>query len=243
LYRKIVQLQYYYIIRVKLGNHLSILANAYITQYLAKKKYLYISYTWIGQLQDRPKRKCAAQDLQKCFPNLHVKLILDGGIYDPNCAIVVQLQKQWLSKRQQLLLNNASENGIDLLYCLLNSQQQHGIGPTKTATNNATLPNGKYNYSLPFLTANILYWKDVLDYTTKYVPYLLLMKTGCCSSLYQQILNPTSDIIYHHCNFNKELIPIGSVKKFGTTFHEVKPYTASQYLFAVCKTITLQHKS
>ena len=232
----------------ELGNHLSVIAGAYVTQLQIQKLYPYIHIQFIGQHQDHPKWTRAVQDLRKCFPKIYDLFpIYDGGIHDPvHFHVVAQQQKSWLNARQLRLLRNVHDDGnIHLLHRLLDHQQQ-GRAPTlmtmmtehstggsendnsRSRSRSISTVGGKYNYSLPFLIADEFYWGELLKDMELYqrIRELFVMnETACCSREPME-----HDIIYHHRNFKHE-VRKEQAKKFGTLFQEVTAYTASHHLF------------
>ncbi len=229
----------------ELGNHLSVIAGAYVTQLQIQKLYPYIHIQFIGQHQDHPKWTRAVDDIRQCFPKIYELFpIYDGGLHDPvHYHVMAQQQKSWLNSRQSRLLRNVHDDGsIHLLHRLLDHQQQgraptlmmmeHSTGSSENDTsssgNSISTAGGKYNYSLPFLIADEFYWGELLKDMELYqrIRELFVMnETACCSR------EPLEhDIIYHHRNFKYEVREEQS-KKFGTLFQEVTAYTASHHLF------------
>jgi hypothetical protein len=219
----------------ELGNHLSVIANARVTQILASKLYPHLSFQFIGQHQSQKNDRRwirVREELHRCFPVLS-DFVMDGGVHDPNFDAVSKQQTAWLNKRQAKLLQNPREEGLALLQRLL-AYQERGAAP-KLVPSNST--NGKYNYSLPFLVSNSFYWSDGVKNTEMYHAlrsYFQFNDSACC-----RLIPNITDTVYHHRNFNKV-----SNQKYNLMFSEFSPAEASELLFAdVMKSSSNQSKT
>jgi hypothetical protein len=144
----------------ELGNHLSLLANARVTQLIAERKFPGIKINIIGQHHKSPKWKRAYSDLIHCFPSFK-NFIFDGGLYDPyndhEFQTVQEMQKKWLNITAQQKLENVREDGLDFVQYLIYQLEKNDTFGLYPHSINSTV-----RYSLPYLIANDFFWDEGL---------------------------------------------------------------------------------
>jgi hypothetical protein len=210
-------------LRGELGNHLSVLANARITQLIAQRHYPHIHIQLIGQHQSDPKWVLARDDLVRCFPNFR-NFEFHGGIHDTknDFFTMKRLQDSWLSTGQREKLTNVKS--FAFLDSLLYQQEQNvSDAPQLPPTTHASR-----KYSLPYLTAKSFSWFDVLKneyYYNDIREWMRLNETACCNP---NIAPKSNEIVFHYRNFITEFKNKRFYKK---QFVEVTPYTAANALF------------
>ena len=204
-------------LRGELGNQLSVLANARITQLLAQSKYPHIRIQIIGQHQYSDKWTRGRDDLVKCFSHAFHDFDFEGGSHDKSGEFmaVKQLQDAWLNAEQLKKLNNV--RSLDFLNSLLLQQEQNASGvPILPASLSVS------KYSLPYLTAIYFSWSDIIQsrhYYDDIRQWLTFNMKACCNP---DIVRGDNDIVFHYRNFEYEL----RHKKNDLTSHfvEVSPY-------------------
>lgn len=202
----------------ELGNHLSFLAGARITQLIAAQKYPYLNIQLVGQHQDDPRWVRGRDDLIRCFPEFR-DLEFEGGDHDPDFLLVQKLQNAGLNKKQQRMLTNARESGHAFLQSMLDQQDQANAIAASPASNHS-------KYSLPFLIANSLdTWMDTLEneyYYNDIRRWMRFNESACRASKPRN-----NEIVVHHRNFMASL----GKRAIGNSFTEVPPDTAANQLF------------
>jgi len=199
-------------LRGEMGNQLSVLANARITQLLGAQAGLDIEL--VGQHQNHPKWTRGRGDLVRCFPELR-RLEFEGGVHDPAFDRVRAMQEAWLAtpERRQPLVNVRNFSRVQELL----DQQAKGEAPVIVGNHS--------RYSLPYLTATSFSFWDVVQHEDLYHDlrhWLRLDEAACC----QQV--PEGDeIVFHHRNFMAEL----KDGAWGNHFTEVTPETTANFLF------------
>jgi hypothetical protein len=208
-------------LRGELGNHLSVLANARITQLIAQRNYPHINIQLIGQHQSADKWKRARDDLVRCFPNF-LNFEFEGGIHDihHDFAAVKQIQESWLSKEQQSKLINVKS--LAFLDSLLRQQEQNISDAPQLPPTNAS-----QKYSLPYLTAKAFSWSDALKneyYYNDIRKWMRFNETACCNP---NVAPSSNEIVFHYRNYATEL----RHRKIEARFVEATPLTAANVLF------------
>ena len=211
-------------LRGELGNQLSVLANARVTQHLGLAAGLHIEL--IGQHQEHPKWTRGRDDLVKCFPEFRT-LNFEGGVHDEanNFGRVQKLQEAWLSAEEQQKLFNVRD--FTFLKQLLD-QQAAGEAPVLTNT----------RYSFPYLTATSFSFWDVVQREDLYHDmrhWMRFDEAACC----QQVPAP-DEIVFHHRNYLAEL---GEQRVRGNHFAEVTPETAARSVFGNSSSSSTNHSS
>ena len=201
-------------LRGELGNQLSVLANARITQLIAKTKYPHIHIQLIGQHQYSPKWTKGRDDLVKCFSKAFQNFEFSGGIYDKSGEFqkVQKLQQSWLNSEQLKKLENVRSFGF--LDSLLLQQEQNASGIPIVPTSSVS------KYSLPYLTATSFSWNDVIRNEGLYSEmrqWLEFNVDECCNPNVQPHEN---DIVFHFRNYVYEL---RRQKILASHFVEISP--------------------
>jgi hypothetical protein len=208
-------------LRGELGNHLSVLANARITQLIAQRNYPHINIRLIGQHQSASKWKRARDDLVRCFPNF-LNFEFEGGIHDihHDFAAIQQIQKSWLSTEQREKLTNVKS--LAFLDSLLYQQEQNISDAPQLPPTNAS-----QKYSLPYLTANAFSWSDALKneyYYNDIRKWMRFNETACCNP---NIAPESNEIVFHYRNYATEM----KRRTVEARFVEATPLTAANALF------------
>jgi hypothetical protein len=209
----------------ELGNYLSKLASARITQLMAQRKYPHIHIQLIGQHHSQAKWKLARDDLVRCFPTFR-NFEFEGGIHDTNndFATIQRMQESWLNVKQRKMLTNV--RSLTFLDSLLLEQE---LNSSKTPR----LPpptNRSWKYSLPYLTSNSFSLSEVLQneyYYNDIRKWMRFNETACCNP--DQTPN-SNEIVFHYRNFAYELRKNKEAAS-RYIFTEVSPNTAANVLF------------
>lgn len=206
-------------LRGELGNQLSTLANARITQIIAQKQYPHIEIQLIGQHQDHPKWTHGRDDLVKCFSDAFHDFDFNGGIHDESgeFRIVEKLQNSWLNNDKLKQLDNV--RSFRFLNSLLQQQEQNISGIP-------LLPSNVTKYSLPYLTATSFSWRDCIAnewYYNEMREWLSFNMNECCNP---NIRPNDTDIIYHYRNFG-----VNVKGKMQPQFIEISPYVIANVAF------------
>jgi hypothetical protein len=206
----------------ELGNYLSKLASARITQLIAQRNYPHINIQLIGQHHNQAKWTLARDDLVRCFPTFR-NFEFEGGIHDTNndFATIKQIQESWLNTNQRKKLSNV--RSLTFLDSLLYQQEQNmSDAPQLPPT------NGSWKYSLPYLTSNSFSLSEVLRdeyYYNDIRKWMRFNETACCNP--DQAPN-SNEIVFHYRNFATEL---QNNRNAASRFMEVTPNTAANVLF------------
>jgi hypothetical protein len=239
-------------LRGELGNHLSILANAKITQLIIQEQFPHLHIRLIGQHQNHKKWKRAYNDIKLCFPSLYKEFQFDGGIYDLEFIYIQSLQNSWLNQTEQKKLINVRYDGLVYIQKIINQQEEErarGSDSFYSNKNHMYIPQQPMNctkYSLPYLIAdsNSFSWNDGLKNTTYYKTIrnwlqINTSNTQCCS---QMNIPYPNEIVYHHRNFMYEM---KQQQQKRTTiqnhYTEANPYTLSNLIFRNLTTTNTNH--
>ena len=189
-------------LRGELGNQLSVLANARITQLIAREKYPHIHIQLIGQHQYDESKKWmrGRDDLMKCFSNAFHDFDFEGGIYDDEFRTVQTVQQSWLSVAQRNKLSNV--RSFHFLDSLLLQQEKSHNHPNSSIP---VVPSSASKYSLPYLTAASFSWIDCIrneGYYNEIRQWLSFNMNACCNP---KVRPRDNDIVFHYRNFAHEL--------------------------------------
>ena len=209
-------------LRGELGNQISVLVNARITQLIAETKYPHIHIQLIGQHQYDPKWTKGRDDLVKCFSNAFQNFEFNGGSHDKSgeFQMVQKLQQSWLNGEQLKKLNNV--RSFDFLDSLLLQQEQNTPGIPIVPSSSVS------KYSLPYLTAISFSWADVIRNEWLYSEirqWLAFNTEACCNP---NISSHDNDIVFHYRNFAQEF---RNGKVLQPQFVEISPYSIANVAF------------
>jgi hypothetical protein len=204
-------------LRGELGNQLSSLAGARITQWLAAQRG--ISIRIVAQHQAKGKWVKGRDDIQTCFPNLR-DLDFEGGTWNEEFREQERVQNTWLTTDQQEsnLTDVHRESQLDFLKTLLDQQER---GESKIPTESSAS-----HYSTPFLKARMFFWFQIVRNEAWYHvirEWLRFDEAACCSDLPLD-----NEIVFHHRNFLAEL----KRNTWKKGFFEISPTNAATKLFA-----------
>ncbi len=217
-------------LRGELGNQLSVLANARITQLLARAKYPHIHIQLIGQHQYDTKWTKGRDDLINCFSNAFHDFDFEGGTHNEEFRIVQNLQQAWLNVGERNQLSNVRR--FHFLDSLLLQQEKNQDDRRNTSI--PQLPSSVSKYSLPYLTAASFSWIDCLrneGYYNEMRQWLQFNMKKCCNS---NVRSNDNDIVFHYRNFANELR--NSKLKGQSIFVEIPPHIAANVAFAAANT-------
>ena len=214
-------------LRGELGNQLSVLANARITQLLARAKYPHIHMHLVGQHQYDTKWTRGRDVLIQCF-NAFTDFDFEGGTHNEEFRIVQNLQQAWLNVAERNQLSNVrSFHFLDSL--LLQQEQNQNDRHNTTGSSIPQLPSTVSKYSLPYLTASSFSWIDCLrneGYYNEMRQWLQFNMKECCNS---NVRPNDNDIVFHYRNFAHELR--SSKLKGQLNFVEIPPHIAANVAF------------
>jgi hypothetical protein len=215
-------------LRGELGNQLSVLANARITQLIAEARYPHIHIQLIGQHQSANKWTKGRDDLVKCFSSTFRTFDFNGGNHDQSGEFqtVKQLQDSWLSTEQQTKLANVKS--FEFLDSLLRQQEQHVSGQEQHVSGIPILPSSVSKYSLPYLTASALSWTDIIRnewYYNDMRQWFTFNMNVCCNP---NISSSENDVVFHYRNYVHELKHHAVL---APHFVEMSPYTIANVAF------------
>lgn len=202
----------------ELGNHLSLLANAYLVQRYVERELPGVTIHMVGVHQNAPKWKTAGQDLKLCF-NKFANFHLEGGIWenddddnnhphhhDYSFREIRERRKIWLGKNTSLLVNVLTPLQIQFLKSLLDQQARGDpqAPPIPPLLLHHTTTTTTTQYSLPYLVAKrFAQPQEILENATIYQEIRSLFEfnhRNCCREKAQP-----DEMVWHFRNFATDI--------------------------------------